>query len=382
MLSVLPRELVSLILDFTVREDLDAVLVFQSCKTLRDIIAEKQRAKQFYPRRLFYTLRPVRLEITRPMLEWFTRQGRDVKSIAENIGRSGKREVIEWILSQRPELNSRVLNGLAGSGNLELLKELNKKTRYSLSKDGFIEAAGRGDLAICKWIKEETIDLNLKEIFQGVDAAAKGGHRKVLDWLRAERTITGNLTLASAAKGGHLDLMKWLLARRFTLTTNVHLMACNGGKLEAVKWLEEHGCPISPASLVAAVRSNNLELVEWLLLRKWDARRYMTVDACKDASLPIIRLLHNAGQLDKKQACASAAAEGRIELLAEFRMRDYPFDPRAVAESAIVRGHYEVLNWIADSGFTVSREPRVCIGLEFCKFCDERTLEQRAVLHT
>jgi hypothetical protein len=109
--------------------------------------------------------------------------------------------------------------------------------------------------------------------------AARGGHLKVLQWLRLPGKPEGQcpwdaMTCANAAEGGHLEVLQWL--RRPNKPEGqcpwnqwTCAYAAKGAQLDVLKWLRrpdkpEGQCACSAGACTFAAESGHLHVLQWL----------------------------------------------------------------------------------------------------------------------
>ena len=144
----------SLIFDFLVSTDVDALPLFHTSKKFSELVSERMKQRSPYPRRLFYNLKILDIRVL------------SVQSL-------------QWFLSQGLDLSSFLSIQTCRLGNLEAVKWLH-------------------DEAGCEWDSD------------AIASAARGGHLENVKWLRANGCEWDSDAIASDARGGHLEVVKWL----------------------------------------------------------------------------------------------------------------------------------------------------------------------------
>ncbi|KAG2498300.1 hypothetical protein HYH03_003561 [Edaphochlamys debaryana] len=134
------------------------------------------------------------------------------------------------------------------------------------------QAAEEGDLRLLKALHKAAGRCKVSLVEDMWEAAAKGGHLEVLEWLwetfadrRARRHMRKSDALDEAAESGSVECMRWLAARGCKATDDAWWAAVESGCEAAVELLAELGCPKPDADdeeASAAYRSA-LECSEW-----------------------------------------------------------------------------------------------------------------------
>lgn len=104
-------------------------------------------------------------------------------------------------------------------------------------------AAMYGYLPLLKRIKRDGFRWAESEI---LEAAARGGHKEVLIWLRQEGAIWDEYTARGAGEGGQLEVLKWLKTQGCPWNEDCTRMAAFAGRLDVLKWAVANGCPFDP----------------------------------------------------------------------------------------------------------------------------------------
>ena len=97
--------------------------------------------------------------------------------------------------------------------------------------------------------------------------AARGGHLKVLKYLKSEGVAFDSWICSEAAEGGHIDVLKYLKSEGMSFDSKTCLLAAFGGRLEVLKWLrsEEGNCPWNIKECLHVANSeNHKETVTWI----------------------------------------------------------------------------------------------------------------------
>jgi len=196
--------------------------------------------------------------------------------------------------------------------------------------------------------------------------AAKGGHLKVLQWLRSHGDLScpwNESTCAHAAWGGHLEVLQWLRDTRLhgrrvcPWGERVCANAAKRGHLKVLQWLRSHGdlsCPWNESTCALAALNGHLEVLKWARSNGcgWDAR--ICSIAALDGHLEVLVL--KWARLEAKppcprneRTCANAAKNDRLEVLKWARANGCKWD-RWVCAWAALNGHLDVLKWAQANG--------------------------------
>lgn len=107
-----------------------------------------------------------------------------------------------------------------------------------------------------------------------IDHAAGGGHRALVDWLRAtEQSPWSQDTAAAALRGGHLDVFDHIINTGGTDVLGPRLAAASVayGDIGLLERLERMGCPVDGWTLMVGATVLSLANVGLLLLRQPNA---------------------------------------------------------------------------------------------------------------
>lgn len=297
METLLPQELIEVILDYCIRDDNDSVFIYHISRLFRDLIAKKILLQQPYPRRLFYNLNFEKL-INDRMIKWYLLSSSSYffDKFLYSVGRYASMETIHNIFlspSSSRWTNSRILIGASKKGRLDVLqKYLNSETGCfvrdtlftNLIKENHFEAAKwlrtnhksnfddytlpyaarTGNLEMVKWIIKEgcTATLNV------INEASKGGHLDLLKWLYSEGfTDESDSVIHAAARFGHIDIIKWLIDNSLVSNVNLYVSAsaAEGGQLQIIKWLNDNSYPLAFDIIShCAGKNGRLDIIEYL----------------------------------------------------------------------------------------------------------------------
>lgn len=240
-------------------------------------------------------------------------------SVLSNAVKSGNLELVQWLVDQGADVNDSLrevslsLSAAAETGNLPMMQFLFNKAKGGLFRNGadlnskgldgrgvVFLAARSGNFALMQWLKEQGVDLQVKDDKQVniLHGAVESGNLKLVQWLVEENGLDINnqdricnlnnhvryafSVLQNAAKSGNLKLVQWLVEQGLAIKEKtdhgrgVLYNAIGSGNLELVKWLVEKGADLNTVQgqyshiyfespLKTAAQSGSLELVQWLI---------------------------------------------------------------------------------------------------------------------
>lgn len=159
-------------------------------------------------------------------------------------------------------------------GGVEVTQCLLEQFRWPSSRDkcewiriGIKNAAEVGNLDVVKLLFQNHYESSTYSQHRAVaEAAARGGHLHVLQWLHEQNAPCPATVMDEAAHRGHLEVVQWLFKHRIEgCTHRATMMAALYGRLSMVQWLFEHNLgSIDTHVMSKAIHSGNLELVQFL----------------------------------------------------------------------------------------------------------------------
>jgi hypothetical protein len=216
------------------------------------------------------------------LLQWAVRFGYPMTGdILTQAAISCRLETVEWVLkrlapSEIPHSWKHACEELAKRSEFQFLRRLHglgaPLTPYAATLVAF-----RGDLNTLQWLYElpfksastDTIPRTLVSEHAAL-AAAQGGQLQVVQWLHSVG-VKGDMSamMAAAARRGHRHVLEWLwnhcnaeavLARA---DSNICLAAAKRGDLPLLQWLRERDFQWNVDTYVEARRRNHQELLHW-----------------------------------------------------------------------------------------------------------------------
>ncbi|GIL78623.1 hypothetical protein Vretimale_6222 [Volvox reticuliferus] len=267
-------------------------------------------------------------------------------------------------------------------------------------------AASAGHLELCEWLLGNGCTWTRDAVY----AAARGGHRVLMEWLLQQRTtdhgsdVRMEELLAAAVEGFDLNTFKQLYRdlfngdllpqrqlqqqpRRLSPMQQDLLIAAAAGSpgtdwQAKVKWIEDQDCdndlkppqpaskkPIVTRSLNAASRAaicqNAVARLRWLQERGYpmEFERTNFQLAGRHGRISLMRTILSGGQqgLFLRDAAEAAAEAGQLDFLIALKDMS-PMDEgivRAVALQAARSAQHMVLKWAVEMGFAIGDDSEV-----------------------
>ena len=171
------------------------------------------------------------------LLKWAFKNGcPPCKNVCIILSRNQHFDMLKWAIEQGyPYDNSRVLNGIVASGDIELLK----------------------------WITE--LGCTFNEVTY--KAAIHSGSLEMIKYLMAEGCPFEDKNVISVAGGyGHLNIVKWAVAEGFPCGWYSWISASINGKLEVLKWAKDNGPGFSAAGCLfqTPINERTFDTIIWL----------------------------------------------------------------------------------------------------------------------
>lgn len=150
------------------------------------------------------------------------------------------------------------------------------------------------------------------------EAAAHGGQKRLLLWLRMNGCTWDTDTFSGAAQGGHPGLLRYLRGQGCPGDVSACDMAAYGGHLGVLKWLRRKGYPWGASTCTAAAGQGHLEVLRWARENgcAWSTNTSMV--AAKEGHLPVLVWLYD---------------------------NHCPWEWQTILEEASAGDHYDVVDW-------------------------------------
>jgi len=258
-----------------------------------------------------------------------------------------------------------------------------------------------GDIQLMKFVLT-LMDQHLDE--STVEAAARGGHLGVLEWLagRDPPCPIDSGAVVAAAWAGHLEVLKWLrlhvqkeknglmvtVTSEFTkrchlkpslrwspLTPDLDVSrkwdsfasyaAARGGHLGVLEWLREVNFIVfDEATCEGAARGGRLDILQWARGQNppcpWDEAT--TEAAAKGGHTKCLMWAHQQGCPWNFLTCTELARGGHLELLQWAIDKGCPTDQEKMCNKAARYGHFNVLKWLHKVGkWCTPENDKVCV---------------------
>jgi hypothetical protein len=228
-----------------------------------------------------------------------------------------------------------------------------KKWSYTFSTI----AAREGYLSLLQWGASGPQYFHCGE--ETTTNAAEGGHLEVLKWLRWH-WCPWNEQLVSihAARGGHLEMLKWTRENKCDWDARACAAAAQHGHFELLKWARENGCPWDYWTANNAAARGDIAMLEWVHSQGGELDEYVCSSA---ANLETLKWLREHGcPWESKRSCRSFASTGKLDMLEWAVENGLPWHPTA-GEVAAWGGYKEVLMWAIEKGLPIEKSPgKVC----------------------
>jgi len=209
-LTVLPRELLSLVLEF-----LNVSTIFSLSRSSKGYLNHKV------------------------ISDCLTKV--DMDMIRLDSASNGHLDLLLWLVVDikiNNWYNERYISEIVSKGHLAIIKYLHKNGCY-ISKYIGSHAAEHGHLAIIKYLHEN----GFKWDYWYCSDAARNGHLDVLKYLHENGCPWSSDGCYNAARNGHLDILKYLHECGCQWGRDTSGVATSHNQVEIVKYLHENGCP-------------------------------------------------------------------------------------------------------------------------------------------
>jgi len=212
---------------------------------------------------------------------------------------------------------------------------------------------GRLDLVIAaaKTAKTENIMISQYDVFV---AAARGGHKHILTWMRKQHGCHPTPALvnacAMAAYGNQDDTLKWLHAQGYPWNELTCANIAFRGNLPLLQWARARGCPWDENTCASAAEGGHLRVLQWC--RAQDPPCPWNESTCNSAARGgLLGVLQWCRAQDppcpwNESTCRNAVEGGQLDVLQWCRAQrpPCPWD-ESTCESAAGRGQLGILKW-------------------------------------
>ena len=239
--------------------------------------------------------------------------------------------------------------------------------RLHFTGELMVVALEGGELAAFRWLRALCHPFQFGFQAALMTAAARGGHLKILQFLRSEPSPAPWDENVSSAAAWDLDCLKWLLTQDPPCPCDHGILwrVVEEADLDALKFLRT--CPSVDMSwwtectdlITLAATHDSLPILKWL--RGLDPPSPWTEEACEFAAdngnFNVLKWLHSQDPpCPWDEMCAEAAArKGRIHMLEWMSEQDPPCPWGAQSSDAAAQeGHLETLQFLQSHGCSVA----------------------------
>jgi len=185
--------------------------------------------------------------------------------------------------------------------------------------------------------------------------AARVGNLRMLEYVHGARrddtfdNDDDKKVVCAGAKGGHLRVMQWLREKEYRSYTWTLSIAAKRGHFELVMWLVENKCPWDDCTMSAAVGSGRMDMVQWLHTHECPPDVYAFGRAAYMGRIDIMQWLHDNGRSTDARPWYMAACGGHIEVMVWLRAHNHMWET-SIYPAAAINGHFHVIQWAKANG--------------------------------
>lgn len=275
--------------------------------------------------------------------------------------------ILKWLNMNGCSWERNTCGSLAAkNGNLDILiwlienDELHNRP-WDLSTRSYVaqSAAKTGHLEIIKYLHVNGGIWNEQHMH---DYAAEGGYLYILEWLMENNYSMSWTTWCAAAKNGHLNILNWLLDK----STDHGILLCpdswkswscaiaaGNGYFEIVRWFVEKGCILENHIFSEAAKCGQIDMLKYLLEKGCPTEYQACENAAAYGHFDVLRWLVEIGCRLTSKVCANAARNNDLDMLKWLRTIDEergacPWDNMTWASADDANG-FEMLKWLYDN---------------------------------
>lgn len=280
-----------------------------TCKWWREIILN------IFPNRVIITtteycdILAERGEIS--LLEWM--EDKLHSGICNTAIRARQLKTAKWLYNKGYELDKESNECAARTGNIQLLEWVVCENCIPMSSNVMVAAAGSGNLEMVKWVEK----YKLKWKSRAYNAAAAGGHIHILQYFHSQGREHKLHVCTAAAENGHLDTLKWLIEHHFWYNAVIGREAAACGHLHIIKWLYEMGIAwyIDTITLAAA-KNMHIDIIEYLSRVDKKALKYIYVGAIQSGCVDFVKQMRKYKcKKDNRYAMLFAVESGSVDMV-------------------------------------------------------------------
>eukprot|EP01127_Copromyxa_protea_P004718 TRINITY_DN14548_c0_g1_i1.p1 TRINITY_DN14548_c0_g1~~TRINITY_DN14548_c0_g1_i1.p1 ORF type:complete len:404 (-),score=76.53 TRINITY_DN14548_c0_g1_i1:174-1361(-) len=237
---------------------------------------------------------------------------------------SGKYNVVRWAMENGCPVDSGDMRHAATCGNNEIFRSLLDRGFDWDPNAIACGVAGSGNLELLKWVIERGACVEDSDIFVYAIRFCNGD-TEILDFLKkAGCPLPRKCDIFAST--GNIDLVKWARSNLCKFDVQTCVNAAASGSLELLKWLRECNCPWHWKTTEEAAVNQNWDIVKWAVL-----------NGCPVTS----------------DTCAAAAHHGEFEMVKWLLDCNCSIDTWT-AHNAAVEGHWSLFKWLVNKGCPVT----------------------------
>lgn len=326
-MDILPRELwVQIVSEM---DDCSKTLFYWSSKVTGAIVRED---REFRPLSSPKMVKYAAINSHLGLLQWLMSCRYRNDRIPYHVGRSGCRDMIQWLMLKMDLTVDDVCDGAARGGHVNVLEWLKSKgcqpspiTPYHAARSGSMECLSSAPVEHRRAPPQWTIDNGCRINCRVIDGAARGGHLDMLQWMRRGGFIMNGNVSTEAATGGHIEVLQWSIDVSIVRGSTACQCAALKDRLDVLKWLIANGFVWNEVMYKNAVYKGHIHILE-----------YITSDKSFTGST------HQKGM---SQICPSAALGGQLKVLKWAVDRGMSIDT-ATFQNA--RKHSHIMKWFKE----------------------------------
>lgn len=200
-------------------------------------------------------------------------------------------------------------------------------------------------------------DGNIDDYYSVTFYATRNNNLELLKWSRSQPSpsILGTYILNLAARNGNIEILEFLMTFKPCLSSTIINSAILGDNLETLKWLRSLNppCPWGTEACAQAAALGKLDILQWL--RAEDPPCPWSEDTVSRAvtygRLEVLKWLRAEGCPFGTGLCEAASTSGHLAVLRWLRELDSPagdWDRGRCLDVARVKRWVEVVQWIED----------------------------------
>jgi len=165
---------------------------------------------------------------------------------------------------------------------------------------------------------------------------------EVLCWLKQRACLSWHSAdmCAAAACGGHRAVLQWLRSEGHPWDSGCFVQAAARGHVAVLQWLQDNGCPSEPSERIGglcmekAAFQGHVKVLWWLQKQQCEWTGETLLAAGAGGHLGVVQWLLKEGCPGGERACLGAASVGHVHLLTWLRNIGLQADRHSVEEAA------------------------------------------------